>query len=147
MYAAIAGALVAAEAKAQTEEEQVKQIIIEEADKHGLDSTLLLSLARVESSFNPRARGAIGEVGLFQLRPEFHGAGASFCPEENTRAAAAYLAKLKKLPACKQYGRYWYVCYNRGPNRRPLTNPAKFDYAVKVEAARRQHERSLAHQD
>lgn len=147
--AALAGAVVMAGVYAEAKED-LQTMIERIADEYELDRGLLLGIAHTESSFNVRAIGAAGERGLFQLRPEFHGKGASFCPEENTRAAAAYLAKIKKLPSCKQYGRYWYTCYNRGPYRRKsLTNPSKFDYAIKVEAARRRFdkERSVAHQE
>jgi hypothetical protein len=33
----------------------------------------VLSIAEIESSFNPKAVGSLGELGLFQTRPEFWG--------------------------------------------------------------------------
>lgn len=37
----------------------------------GFDPNVALSVAMTESTLNPNAIGGIGEVGLFQLRPEF----------------------------------------------------------------------------
>ena len=147
LFSAIAGAVVVAEARPELE-----QLIKTEAKKHGLDDRTVLAIARVESGLNPRAIGAAKEVGLFQLRPEYFGASASKDPRINTRAAAAYLAWLRERPGCAAYGRYWYVCYNRGPNRFRLTNVANFDYVIKVERARAQIKaeragRQVAHQD
>lgn len=137
LLAATTCAVVASEAQTR---EEVKQIITEVADEYELDRGLLLAIARTESNFNPRARGAADDRGLFQLRKRYFGAGASTtCARTNARTAAAYLAWLRERPACKQYGRYWYVCFNRGLNRKALTNVKKFDYTVKVERARTQY--------
>lgn len=38
----------------------------------GFDPNMAIAIAQYESSLNPKAVGAIGEVGLFQLRPEFY---------------------------------------------------------------------------
>lgn len=149
LLAATTCAVVASEAKAN---EEIKQIIIEEADKHGLDSTLLLSMARVESSFNPRARGAIGEVGLYQLRPEYFGADASDCPRRNTATAARFLLWHKQRPACAKFGRYFFLCHNIGATKArklSLTEARNHPYTKKVEAARKEflRERSVAGQN
>lgn len=140
MYAAAAGAVVAAGviAEAQTIK-TTEEIIIEIADEYKLDRGLLLAIATVESNLNPSAKGAADDVGLFQLRQRYFGANASTCVKTNARTAAAYLAWLRERPACKQYGRYWYVCFNRGLNRKPLTSVKKFNYTVKVERARTQY--------
>lgn len=131
-----------------SEAQTVKEIINKEADRYELDRGLLLAIATVESNLNPRAKGSADDVGLFQLRQRYFGANASTCARTNARTAAAYLAWLRERPACKQYGRYWYVCFNRGLNRKPLTNVKKFDYTVKVERARTQYAagRQLANQ-
>lgn len=131
-----------------SEAQTVKEIINKEADRYELDRGLLLAIATVESNLNPRAKGASDDVGLFQLRQRYFGSNASTCAKTNARTAAAYLAWLRERPACKQYGRYWYVCFNRGLNRKPLTNVKKFDYTVKVERARTQYAagRQLANQ-
>lgn len=129
--------------------EAVDQAIDAAAFKHKLDPALLHAIAQVESNKNPRAVGSVGEVGLFQLRPEFHH-GASFDPVRNADQAARYLASLKVKPRCKAYGRAWFVCHNTGPSRKiPLANPTEFIYYKKVIAARAKHlerRRQLANQ-
>jgi hypothetical protein len=148
LFSAIAGALVVAEAQTQAE---VKQIIKEVADEYQLDRSLLLGIAFTESSFNPRARGSIGERGLYQLRPEYFGADASDCPRTNARAAAEHLIWLRKRPACKKLGKYHYLCHNIGATaarKISLTEARKHPYTKKVEAARSSfvQAQSLAHQ-
>lgn len=49
-----------------------KEDIARVAYDMGEDPLLLQAIAKVESSFNPKARGKIGEIGLFQIRPEYH---------------------------------------------------------------------------
>lgn len=44
--------------------------IIDEAHDHGLDPVFVLAIIETESSFNPLARGGVGEIGLMQIRPE-----------------------------------------------------------------------------
>jgi soluble lytic murein transglycosylase-like protein len=44
--------------------------IFAEAQRQGVDPSLALEVAREESSLNPNAVGAAGEIGLFQLMPE-----------------------------------------------------------------------------
>lgn len=152
MFTVLTAALVMAGVIVAEAKQDLQTIIKEEAVKNGLDNGTVLAIARVESGLNPKAIGAAKEVGLFQLRPEFFGRHASHDPRTNARAAAAYLAWLRQRPACAAYGRYWYVCYNRGPNRFRLTNVANFAYVKKVERARAliQAERAgrqVAHQD
>lgn len=134
LSAALAMLLAASQASADNKQ-QVREIIIKEADKHGIDRNLLLAIASVESGFNPSAVGTLDDRGLFQLRQKFFGADASFDPKRNARAAAAYLAWLRRRPSCNRYGKYWYVCFNRGPSADPLTDVSKFEYARKVERA------------
>lgn len=50
--------------------EDVKQNIINQANELGVEPAIVLSIARVESSFNQAARGAGGHVGVFQLSPD-----------------------------------------------------------------------------
>jgi Transglycosylase SLT domain len=46
----------------------VRAIIVEAALVQGVDPRLALAVARIESKFNPRARGAQGEYCLFQIK-------------------------------------------------------------------------------
>ena len=47
----------------------IQSQIIQAANQQGIPSSIALSVAQTESSFNPNARGAAGEVGLYQLMP------------------------------------------------------------------------------
>jgi soluble lytic murein transglycosylase-like protein len=57
-------------------------------------------VAKIESGFDPRALGGVGEVGLMQIRPQTaamlgYGGDAAglFEPETNVRFGVAYLAR------------------------------------------------------
>jgi hypothetical protein len=70
-----------------------------EAEEQGLPPDIADAVAYVESSYNPRAVGAVGEVGLMQIRPQtaamlgYKGdVEALFEPETNVRYSVMYLA-------------------------------------------------------
>jgi soluble lytic murein transglycosylase-like protein len=46
----------------------VVSMITRMAPRHGVPVWFALRIAKVESGYNPRARGAAGELGLFQLK-------------------------------------------------------------------------------
>jgi|GEM_PF-5907742 len=47
----------------------IQSQIVQEANAQGVPSSIALAVAQHESSFNPNAVGAAGELGLFQLMP------------------------------------------------------------------------------
>lgn len=105
--------------------------IIKEAKLAGVDPYLAVAIARTESSLNPNAIGKHGEIGLFQLRPEYHDIKHA---SANTRIKIAmkYLAYLKTRCYSK-YGNAWFICYNTGPNRsHVIQDPEMFPYYTKV---------------
>jgi hypothetical protein len=106
--------------------ETVESVIVKAAEREGLNPALVLAIA------------SLGEVGLFQLRPEYHDVRQGNV-RHNIEVAVRYLAVLKKQ--CAHYGDAFFVCYNYGPAR-PLKYPAKFPYYRKVMAAlkRSKHE-------
>lgn len=106
-----------------------RSAIVHAALKHGVDPTLALAIAEVESGFNPRAKGSKGELGIYQLRPEFHGKPKT--TSQNITVAMEYLAKIKK-DCYPKYGSAYFVCYNFGPNRRLKVAPSATDYYQKV---------------
>jgi soluble lytic murein transglycosylase-like protein len=117
---------------------QIERHIVMVAKAHGVDPYLALAIAEVESGMNPKMIGRIGEIGLFQLRPEYHRTLIGDV-RANVYVAIRYLAKLKR--DCAHYGRAFYICYNLGPNYRrrdglPIQHPTLFSYYKKVEAAR-----------
>src|SRR4051812_15923820 len=82
--------------------EQIKQLIINTAQSHGLDPALALAVAETESTFNPSARSGVGAMGLFQLMPataKAYGVRTPSAPPENTGAGVGMLADLNR-----QYG-------------------------------------------
>ena len=48
---------------------RISQTIIEESLTRGWDPIFLMAVIKTESSFNPDARGSLGEIGLMQIRP------------------------------------------------------------------------------
>lgn len=73
----------------------------------------VLALAELESSFNYKAVGAIGERGLFQIRPEMWGAVHPSSIAKQTKKALEMLVYIKSQ--CKPDTDYSHiVCWNVG---------------------------------
>jgi soluble lytic murein transglycosylase-like protein len=75
-----------------------------EAEQAGLPAEVADAVAQVESAYNPRAVGGVGEVGLMQIRPTTAamlgyrgGLNGLFEPETNIRYGVMYLARAWKL--------------------------------------------------
>lgn len=99
----------------------VVDIIREEALAQGLDPNVALAVARVESSLNPKALGALGEVGLFQIRPEFitgYPKIALFDAKINSKLGIQQLLYYKKTCFTTEANTF-VVCFNGGLNRHP----------------------------
>lgn len=124
-------------ARAQSREEiifTIKNV----AARNGIDPDLAVAIAEVESHLNPKATGKLGEVGIFQLRPEYHGQNIRDV-RRNTEVAVAYLLELKDV--CGAYGDAFFICFNLGPAHSTIRYPRKFKYyrkvmAVKVEVSK-----------
>lgn len=129
--------------EARHQELAIEDVIRQAAFVHGIDAELMLAIAHVESSMNPRAVGTNDDTGLFQLRKKFFGDEASFDPVVNANAAARYLAWLKKRPACRAYGKAWFICYNRGPNSLAVDEPKQNKYYKRVIVAMRERVSSV----
>ncbi len=99
------------------------------AATNGLDPDFAIAIATVESGLNPEAVGALGEVGLFQLRPEYHDVKPGNT-SHNIKVAVLYLAHLKQRWGSK-YPDSWFVLYNYGPGNAPKA-PTKTEYYKKV---------------
>ena len=91
---------------------------------------------RIESNFNPRARGSAGEVGLMQIKPataRMMGYSGSkkglFDPETNIRYGMKYLAAAHELGGGKTCGTI--LRYNAG-HAATRMNPVSKRYCGKV---------------
>lgn len=112
----------------QINKKQIESMISLSAIRHGVDPHLALAIATVESGMNPKAIGSLGEIGLFQLRPEYHDVIQGDI-RNNIEVAVKYLAELKVR--CKYLGNEFFICYNYGP-KRLLKYPRKTKYYAKV---------------
>jgi soluble lytic murein transglycosylase-like protein len=114
---------------------QISSSIREIAEQEGIDPELALAIAKVESRLDPNAIGGIGEVGVFQLRPDKHKVDKGNV-QSNIRTAMKYLKQVKKI--CEpNYGEAWFICYNTGEyyrkkNGELIQYPKQFPYYVKV---------------
>ena len=109
----------------------IKQMISREARKQGLDPAIAIAIAKIESRLNPKAVGALGEIGLFQIRPQFAPVSrrSLFDPATNIRVGVSMLVYARsRCPA--QKGLTWTTCHNTGVNKRPKY-PAKLKYYKK----------------
>jgi hypothetical protein len=109
----------------------IEQIIIQEANAVGFDPALALAVAHVESSMNPNAIGAQGEVGLFQLHPRYF-KNAPVEPRANAKKGIDHLLYWQKRCPHK-VNKQFVICYNSG--RRFLRSPKRAPYLRKVEKA------------
>jgi len=53
----------------QSPQENAKKLIVQTAQKLGVDPHIALSIAKIESNFNASAKSPRGAIGLFQLTP------------------------------------------------------------------------------
>ena len=100
----------------------------------GIDPRLAISVARVESRMNSNAVGSLGEIGLFQVRPEYVDVSKDdlYNPTTNIITALKIMTDVKKR--CKYKSNFtWLVCYNRGvTGGSKVRNPLVDSYYKKV---------------
>ena len=110
-------------------QDQIRQTAL----RYGVDPALALAVAQQESGINQGARGAAGEVGVFQLMPgTASDLGVNpYNETENIEGGISYLAQLYR-----QFGDWTkaLAAYNGGPgNMARGTTPAEsWDYAEEV---------------
>lgn len=112
-------------------------LIRQYADQYGVPTELAMAVVRIESNFQPMAKGSAGEIGLMQIKPAtaklmgYRGrASGLYDPETNIRYGMKYLAGAHELGAGK-------LCrtilkYNAGHGARRM-NPVSQRYCNKVE--------------
>lgn len=106
---------------------KIVKAIISESKKHDFDPVFVMAVIRTESSFNPLAKGSVGELGLMQLRPEtaewiaqkaglrWKGPKTLKDPVQNIRIGVAYLAFLRDYFDSAAYK--YLSAYNVGPTK------------------------------
>jgi membrane-bound lytic murein transglycosylase MltF len=109
--------------------EKIEQNIREEATLQNVDPDLAVAIAKIESSLNPNAVGGLGEIGLFQLRPEYHDVQKGNT-KQNIQVGIRYLNQLKQMCIAK-FDEAWFVCFNYGPHNK-LKYPKETQYFKKV---------------
>lgn len=102
----------------------VTNTIITEAKKHNLDPYFVMAVIAGESSFNPRAVGPVGEIGLMQIRSgtgewmaekiglKWQGDKTLRNPLDNIRLGTAYLGWLRAK--FERDGQLYIAAYNMG---------------------------------
>jgi soluble lytic murein transglycosylase-like protein len=100
----------------------------------GVDPTLATAVAYTESSLRPDVTGPVGEVGLFQVRPEF-----SLIPKPLLRRPSVNVTEgLRKLKNAKRRCKYglnkqYVICYNTGVSGGyRVSSPTEHPYYLKV---------------
>jgi soluble lytic murein transglycosylase-like protein len=83
---------------------QYSALIVKYANEYNVPVELANAVVRVESNFNPNARGSAGEVGLMQIKPataKMMGYAGTrnglFDPETNIKFGMKYLAAAHQL--------------------------------------------------
>lgn len=110
--------------------EEIKQVIAKEALVRNIDPDLAVAIAIQESQLNPNAIGPKKEVGVFQLRPQFHKVDPKVMVS-NIQVALDYLVEIRRQ--CGVYPDHSYInCYNTGPHYKKLKHPKLFPYYKKV---------------
>jgi soluble lytic murein transglycosylase-like protein len=121
------------------ETQTIQDTIVKVAMEEGIDPALALAIAETESNFNPKMIGSLGEIGVYQLRPEFHRVSRSNV-SANIKTGIKYLVRLKR--ECNSYGDAFFVCFNYGQAKK-LKYPKLFPYYKKVMIAKQRRESNL----
>lgn len=105
------------------------------AAMYNVSPSLAVSVAKVESNLNQYALGSLGEVGLFQIRPEYVEA---FTTKDLYNVHFNIIIGVKMLRDAKrncpnQRELTWLTCYNAGLNgASKIKDPYNFGYVKKV---------------
>lgn len=108
------------------------------AKQYGVPVDLAHAVVKVESNFNPKARGSAGEIGLMQIKPAtarmmgYSGSKSGlFDPETNIKYGMKYLAGAHELSGGFTCGTI--LRYNAGHGARKM-NPVSRRYCGKVQS-------------
>lgn len=103
---------------------------------YGMDPQVAVSVAAVESKFDPTVISMTGDLGVFQLNPRSfpeYSKEQLLDPKLNIKLGIRYLVEVRKY--CKhREGINWLVCYNYGyKNAERVKYPHLFPYVKKVQ--------------
>lgn len=103
---------------------KITETIILESEKYSLDPYFVMAVISGESSFNPEAKGPVGEIGLMQIRSatgkwmaekekmKWRGDKTLKDPVANIKLGVAYIAWLRTK--FKNHGQLYLAAYNMG---------------------------------
>lgn len=107
-------------------------LILKYAALFDIDPNLALSVAKTESQLIPNAIGKVGEIGIFQIRPEYSTLTKNqlLNPEINIIEG---LQKIKEAKMKCPHKKYFIICYNTGvAGARNIKYPKEHVYVKKV---------------
>lgn len=109
-----------ADAKDKKTFQKIYKEVKKASKKYGIPKRVILSIMEIESSFVPSSRGrSHGEVGLMQLRPDFHKC-AKFDIRQNIQCGVRYLRSIVDYDDAGKLRLETIVRYNWGPSRRGI---------------------------
>jgi len=94
--------------------DSVKKEIVKQSVSMGVDSAIMLSIAKTESGFRQEARGAGGSIGVFQLSPSTarHLGVNPYNLEDNIKGGILYYKSMYKTFGSMELA---VAAYNLGP--------------------------------
>lgn len=105
------------------------------ANMYNVDPIVAISVAEQESQFNTNAVGSAGEIGLYQVKPQYvkdYTREQLFIPEVNIKVGIQKLAEAKKT-CIHKHDITWVTCYNLGRTAaRRIKHPELFPYVVNL---------------
>lgn len=103
--------------------------------QQGIDPNIAISVAKIESNFNMKAVGPYGEIGIFQVRPEYSKYSKKELVNAETNIKEGLRILKTAMKSCKhQTSNKWLVCYNAGvTGGSSLKFPSEFAYYKKVQ--------------
>jgi soluble lytic murein transglycosylase len=111
----------------QGQAKEIARAILEASGEFELDPVFLMAVIQNESSFNPRRKGGVGEIGLMQIRPstaawiaglygiDYEGEASLYDAETNIWIGAALMDKLRNQ--FDSSSRLYLSAYNLGPKK------------------------------